>query len=300
MINPPSLTLGNTIGIVAPGRKLDASIIYQAKELIEARGFNVEFGPHLFSNAHSYLSALDNERLVDFQQMLDNPSIKVILCARGGYGTTRILDQLDFSLFQKNPKWICGFSDITALHLKLNVLGIQSIHGIMPVLFTKEDSRSSIDSLFKLLTGKAEIIEAPGSDFNRTGEATGELVGGNLSLLIDSLGTSSEINTVNKILVIEEIDEPSYKIDRMMVQLKRAGKLNKLAGLVVGHMTNIKEGELPFGESVHQIILNQVAELNYPVAFNFPIGHENPNMAWIEGGRSLFTVTKSGAAIKQI
>jgi muramoyltetrapeptide carboxypeptidase len=299
MIKPPPLALGNTIGLVAPGRKLDAAIIYQAKELIEARGFKVEFGSYLFSTAHSYLSAQDSKRLADLQQMLDNPTISAILCARGGYGTTRILDQLDFSLFQKNPKWICGFSDITALHLKLNSLGIQSIHGTMPVLFNKEDSKTSINSLFSLLTGKDEIIEARGSDFNSVGECTGELIGGNLSLLVDSLGTATEINTTNKILVIEEIDEPAYKVDRMMIQLKRAGKLDKLAGLVVGHMTDIKEGELPFGESVYQILLNPVNE-NCPVAFNFPIGHENPNLAWVEGKVSTLIVTKNKSSLVQI
>lgn len=284
MIQPPFLQQGETIGIVAPGRTLDASIIYQAKELIESRGFKVELGSNLFSTAHSYLSAKDSERLADLQHMLDNPVIRVILCARGGYGTTRILDQLDFNLFQKNPKWICGFSDITSLHLKLNSLGIQSIHSTMPVLFIKDESKSSVDSLFNLLTGKNEIIEAKASDFNRIGECTGELIGGNLALLVDSLGTSTEINTINKILALEEIDEPAYNIDRMMVQLKRAGKLDRLAGLVIGHMTDIKEGELPFGESAHEIISNHVKDFDYPVAFSFPIGHENPNLAWIEGG----------------
>jgi muramoyltetrapeptide carboxypeptidase len=298
MIQPPWLQIGETIGIAAPGRKLDAAILYQAKEQIENHGFNVELGSGLFSNTHNYLAAQDNERLADLQQMLDNPSVKTILCARGGYGTTRILDQLDFTRFQKSPKWICGFSDITALHLKLNSISIQSIHGTMPVLFAKEESKSSIESLFDLLTGKNSIVEASTSDFNRAGESAGELIGGNLSLLVDSLGTSTEMNTLNKILVIEEIDEPAYKVDRMMVQLKRAGKLNKLTGLIIGHMTDIKEGELPFGESFHEIILNHVKEFNYPVGFNFPIGHENPNLPWIEGKMSLLTVTKNGATLK--
>lgn len=297
MIQPTWLKTGDTIGIIAPGRKLDKEVIYQAKASIESRGFNVELGAYLHSSSHSYLSASDNERLADLQHMLDKPTVKAIICARGGYGTTRIIDQLDFKLFLKSPKWICGFSDITALHLKINSLGYQSIHSTMPVLFTKDGSFSSVESLFHLLVGKYELIEVPSSTFNRLGQATGELLGGNLSLLVDSIGTSTELNTENKILVIEEIDEPAYKVDRMMVQLKRAGKLSKLAGLVIGHMTNIKEGELAFGESFQEIILQHVEAFQYPVAFNFPTGHDNPNMAWVEGKLCTLTTTRMGSSL---
>lgn len=296
MIQPPWLQIGDTIGIVAPGRKLEAPYLLKAREFIENQGYLVEFGSSVFSNNHSYLSAQDKDRLADLQEMVNNPSIKAILCARGGYGTTRILDQVDLTKLDKNPKWICGFSDITALHLKLNLAGIQSIHCTMPILFSNEESKISIESLFNLLAGKNVLIEAPLNSYNRLGECNGELIGGNLSILVDSLGTSTEIETTNKILVLEEIDEPAYKIDRMMVHLKRSGKLDNLAGLVVGHMTNISEGELPFGESVYQIILNHIKD-SHPVAFHFPIGHENPNFAWIVGKLATLNVTTKGSSL---
>jgi muramoyltetrapeptide carboxypeptidase len=222
---------------------------------------------------------------------LDDPSVRAIICARGGYGTTRILDQLDFTSFLKNPKWICGFSDITALHLKLQALNVQSIHSTMPVMFPKKESASSVESLKNLLFGKGDVLTVEASAHNKPGDCSGELIGGNLSLLTDSLGTSSEIRTDNRILIIEEVDESMYRFDRMLVHLKRAEKLKNLAGLVIGHMTDMKESELPFGERVQQIILNHAGEYGYPVAFNFPIGHENPNLAWIQGAKGQLSVT---------
>jgi muramoyltetrapeptide carboxypeptidase len=297
MIQPPALQPGNVVGIVAPGRKIDAAAISASVSLLESKGFSVTLGSNIFSENHSYLSGLDNERVADLQQMLDDPTIHAILCARGGYGTTRILDQLDFTAFTKKPKWICGFSDITALHLRLQWLGVQSIHATMPVLFPKRESQSSIESLMNALSGDPETIAAPGHPRNRTGESSGEVFGGNLSLLVDSFGTPTEFDTAGKILVIEEIDEYLYRIDRMLVQLKRAGKLNNLAGLVVGHMTDLKETELPFNETIDHIILQHISEYHFPVGFNFPIGHENPNLAFIEGKKYKLVVNSNGAAL---
>jgi muramoyltetrapeptide carboxypeptidase len=296
-IQPPPIETGNSIGIVAPGRKIDALSIAATKQIVEDLGYNVVLGRNLYTQNHTYLSAADEERLSDLQFMLDSPDINAILCARGGYGTTRIIDRLDFTVFRKNPKWVCGFSDITALHLKLQQLGVQSIHSTMPIMFGKPESKSSIDSLFQALKGTPQTIEAKGSEFNKTGNSAAVLVGGNLSLLADSLGTSTEVDTANKILVIEEIDEYLYKIDRLLVQLKRAGKLNNLAGLVVGHITDCKESELPFGETYQQIILNHVSAFNYPVGFNFPIGHDNPNLAFVEGKEYVFTVTRDRSSL---
>lgn len=295
MIRPPALRKGDTVGIVAPGRKLDVDTVQLSIRVIESWGFNVQTGKSFLSHKHSYLSGSDVERLEDLQTMLDKPSIQAIICARGGYGTTRILDQLDFTSFLKNPKWICGFSDITALHLKLQSLGVQSIHGTMPVLFLKPESSSSVETLRKVLSGELVLLETNSNSKNQVGEVEGNIIGGNLSLIVDSLGTSSEIDTKNKILVIEEVDEYLYKVDRMLVQLKRAGKLQHLAGLVVGHMTDIRETELPFGETIQDIILNQVKEFAYPVGFGFPVGHENPNLSWVQGslGKLNITVVKS-------
>lgn len=295
MVQPPFLKQDDTVSIVAPGRKLDEETISTAVSVLKSWGLNVSTGKNLFSLNHSYLSGTDAERLNDLQHALDDPSVGAIICARGGYGTTRILDQLDFTSFLKNPKWICGFSDITALHLKIQAMNVQSIHSTMPVMFPKKESASSVESLKSLLFGRAGSLHAETSDNNRPGNCSGELVGGNLSLLTDSLGTSSEVETDNRILIIEEIDEYIYRLDRMLVQLKRAGKLKNLAGLVIGHMTDMKESELPFGERVQRIILNHAGEYEYPVAFNFPTGHENPNLAWIQGakGRLLVNDKKS-------
>ncbi len=295
MIQPPALKKHDTVGIVAPGRKLDAGTVHAAVSIIESWGVKVKVGLNFFSTKHSYLSGTDTERLKDMQDMLDDTSIKAIICARGGYGTTRILDQLDFTSFLKNPKWICGFSDITALHLKLQTLGVQSIHGTMPVLFQKPESAWSVACLQKVLFGEPCIVEVNYHVKNKQGASEGALVGGNLSLIVDSLGTSTEINTNNKVLVIEEVDEYLYRVDRMMVQLKRAKKLQHLAGLAIGHMTEMKDTELPFGESIEEIILNQVKEFNYPVGFGFPVGHENSNLAWAQGqiGKLNVTLQKS-------
>lgn len=259
--------------------------------MFESWGYQVKVGKNVFSPTHSYLSGSDVERLADLQSMLDDDSIQAILCARGGYGTTRIVDQLDFTSFLKRPKWICGFSDVTALHMALQFLGVQSIHGTMPILFPIKDAESSIESLRNTLLGKFSGLEGSFHPSNRVGEASGGLVGGNLSLLVDSLGTKTEIDTKNKILVIEEVDEYFYKIDRMLTQLKRAGKLADLSGLAVGYMSALKETELPFGESVHEIIMNSVNEYSYPVGFNFQIGHEDPNLAWIEGVEGKLKIT---------
>lgn len=296
MIRPAALQKNDIVGIVATGRKLDADTLQASIRIIESWGYQVKTGRNILSNAHHYLAGSDAERLEDLQSMLDDPSINAIIFARGGYGTTRILDQLNFETFLKKPKWVCGFSDITSLHLRLQALGVQSIHGTMPVLFSKPESALSVESLNQILVGKAMPLEAGSNPKNIPGKATGSIVGGNLSLIVDSLGTSSEIDATNKILVIEEIEEYLYRVDRQLVQLKRAKKLQSLAGLVVGHMTDIKDPEY-FGESIQEIILNHVKEFKYPVGFGFPIGHENPNLSWIEGSNAILQVTPQKSSV---
>lgn len=291
MIRPPFLHAGDKIGIVAPGRKVSAADVDPAVELFTSWPLEVVLAKNLFSTDHSYLAGTDDQRLADLQAMLDDPSIKTIVCARGGYGSSRFLDRLDFTGFQKDPKWIAGFSDVTAIHLKLFRLGYQSIHATMPILFTKTGSIESVISLKKMLLGEQPVLQAGASPFNRPGGSEGKVVGGNLSLVVDALGTPTEPDTNGAILVIEEIEEYLYKIDRMMIHLKRAGKLKNLAGLVVGHMTNILDSELRFGETVEEIIQHHTKEYNFPIAFRFPTGHENPNLAWISGGRAQLKVT---------
>ncbi|MFZ6013378.1 MAG: S66 peptidase family protein [Bacteroidota bacterium] len=298
MITPPALQPGDKVGIVAPARKISKQNLDTAIKLIHSWGLQVVLGQHVFSETHSYLSAQDDRRRIDFQHMLDDAQTKAIICARGGYGSTRFIDRVDLGPLLTNPKWIVGFSDITAVHLKLFCAGFQSIHATMPVLFDRPDAQLSVESLRKVLFGEAPVIEASTNPANRLGTASGIAIGGNLSLINDSLGTNSEPDTTGKILIVEEIDEYLYRLDRMFTQLKRAGKLEKLAGLVVGHMTDIKDTELSFGEDVESIIANAVRDYSFPVAFNFPIGHDQPNMAWVHGSEMTLTVETAGSVLK--
>ncbi|WP_276368181.1 LD-carboxypeptidase [Chryseolinea sp. H1M3-3] len=293
MISPPLLKKGDKIGITATGRKVSPKDVEIAYTFFRSWGLEITTAPNLHSNAHTYLAGSDAERLQDFQQLIVDPDIKAIVCARGGYGTTRILDQLDFTSLYKTPKWIIGFSDVTALHLKLFKLGIKSIHGTMPILFPKAENADSIESLKGSLTGESIVISATSSKSNRLGKTTAPVIGGNLSLVVDAIGTSSDPDTNGKILILEEIDEYKYKVDRMFMHLKRSGKLDNLSGLIIGHMTDIKDSDLSFGETLEEVVLSKISQKNYPVAFNFPIGHQYPNLAWVHGSVMTLNVTDS-------
>jgi muramoyltetrapeptide carboxypeptidase len=297
MIRPPALSRGDKIMLIAPSRKVQPADIEPAIKILKEWGLEVLTGSNIHSNAHTYLAGTDPERLGDFQSAINDVSIRAIISARGGYGSTRIIDQLDISALSTHPKWIVGFSDITAIHLKLFRSGIMSIHAIMPILFSKPQAAHSIESLRRVLFEGGFSITSTPAEKNRFGESHGTVIGGNLSLLVDSLGTPSEVDCSNAILVIEEIDEYRYRLDRMMIQLKRAGKLENLNGLVIGHMTDIKDPELPFGDVVEDIVLNAIREYDYPVAFKFPTGHDQPNLAWIHGGLATFSVSKDGGKL---
>lgn len=277
MIRPQKLVEGDKVAIIAPSGKIVENTLDNGVKQIESWGLNISFGKYL-QKGHHYFSGTDEERLYDLQSALDNPAIKAIFCARGGYGVTRILDNIDFDKFIKHPKWVIGFSDVTALHFKLHKLGFESIHAVMPTGFGLADE-ASIESLRKILFGEPNTYVFDKNILNREGEANTIIIGGNLSLINDSLGTSSEIDFDKKILFIEEIDEYLYKLDRMFVQLKRADKLANLAGLIVGHITEAKDTNVSFGKSASELILEHVEEYDYPVAFNIPIGHESLNLA---------------------
>lgn len=295
----PPLSIGQTVGIVAPARKVDHEKLREGVRVIESWGLRVKLGKYCFEKDNAYLAASDEARLSDFQSMIDDPTVDAIFCARGGYGTTRILDHLDFSVFTKQPKWILGFSDITALHLKLHQLGVPSIHACMPAQFSNPDYATSAEHVKQLLFSDRPIeISTIANHNSREGEATGIIIGGNLSLVVDSLGTPTEPDTTGKILVLEEIDEPLYKVDRMLTQLKRSDKLSRLAGLVIGHMTDLKDTELPFGQTIEEIILDKIKEYNYPVGFGFPIGHESPNLPWVHSSSAHLVVTTEGSKLK--
>ena len=275
---PPSLREGDKIGIVAPSRVIFKDQISTALDVFKHWGLEPVLSQFLFES-HGYFAGSDDQRAGGFQEMLDDQEIKAIFCARGGYGVTRILDELDFSIFKNSPKWIVGFSDITALHLQLNKIDIQSVHGLMPVQFGYKGVEQSIDSLKAMLFGYRGQYSAEVSESSKGGKALAPIVGGNLSLICDSLGTNSEIDTNQKILFIEEIDEYLYKIDRMMTQLKRAGKLNDLRGVILGDFSLMKDTEIPLGLDIEELLLSYFKDLSIPVAVGFPAGHEPHHLA---------------------
>lgn len=300
MIQPPFLQQGDVVALVSTARKLEAETILAAADVISSWGYTVTMRENLAVSEHSYLAGSDQTRLSDLQTALDDDRVKAIFCIRGGYGTTRILDLVKFDKFLKSPKWIAGFSDLTSLHMALQRLNVQSIHSAMPVFFARPEAKDSNESLRKLIAGEWSSIHWTSNPLNRPGTGSGQLVGGNLSLLVDSLGTPSALTTTNKLLVIEEIDEPFYKVDRMFVQLKRAGLLRDLAGLILGHFTAIRESTVPFSESLEQIVRNHTNEFAYPVTFGFPSGHEEPNLAWVQGASAILAVGENGTELRYV
>ena len=278
---PPYLRKGDKIAITCPAKKLPGTID-TAVNLLESWGLEVVLGQTVTSSHFQY-AGTDALRRADLQGFLDDDSIKAIIAARGGYGTIRIIDDLNFEHFLKHPKWIVGFSDITVLHSHVHtVCGVQSIHGQMP-LNVPDGTKPSLESLRKALFGEELRYSVPPSAPNRGGEVQGMIIGGNLTLLVMMAGSASEMDYEGKILFIEDVGEYLYSLDRMMWSLKRAGKLAKLRGLVVGGFTGLKDNDEPFGSGIEEIIMEKVQEYNYPVCFNFPAGHISDNHSLIFG-----------------
>jgi muramoyltetrapeptide carboxypeptidase len=278
---PPYLKKGDCIGIVAPAGFMPSEKMQACIDILEDWGYRVKMGATTNSNSDNYFSGTDEERLRDLQSLLDDPEVNAILCARGGYGVSRIIDQLSFRKFKKHPKWVIGFSDITVLHAHLYTnYKIASLHAPMAAAFNEGGFHNQyVQSLKSALEGVPASYECPVHELNNHGTVKGVLVGGNLSLMAHLVGTRSDIKTKNKILFLEDIGEYLYNIDRMLLQLKRAGKLDKLAGLLIGGFTDNKDTERPFGKSVYQIIYEQVREYDYPICYNFPVSHEKENYA---------------------
>ena len=278
---PPYLQPGDTIAIVCPGGYMPLEKAQTCIDTLREWGYQVQVGATLGSNSSNYFAGTDKERLNDFQQVLDDPSVKAILCGRGGYGIGRIIENIDFSRFKKDPKWIIGFSDVTVLHAHIYAnYKIATLHAPMAAAFNDEGADGEyVESLRHALEGKSAKIQCPAHAFNRKGEAIGELVGGNLSLLAHLTGTSSDMKTKGKILFLEDVGEYLYNIDRMLYQLRRSGKLDRLAGLIIGGFSEWKDTTRPFGEGVETIIRDVVKEYDYPVAFGFPVSHEKENYA---------------------
>ena len=300
LIRPSYLKQGDTVAIVAPSGILlnRTKEIEQAKTLLKSWGLNVTLGKHLFNNGRHF-AGTDNERAEDFQTALDNPNIKAIWCARGGYGAVRILDKLDYTAYKKHPKWIIGYSDITAIHNQLNIIGSESIHGLMCTSLTNDlsDIETSLSSLKGALFGNTLAYTLEGATYNRKGNVTAQLVGGNLTLLHAMLGSKTSIDTSGKIIFIEEIGEYKYHIDRMLQSLKRAGFFNDCKGVIVGDMTKIKRNTTAWGTSIEQLIIDALAEYDFPIAFNMPAGHEKDNRAMILGRTIELTVGNENSTV---
>lgn len=302
MIQIPFLKTGDTIGIAATARKISAEEIEPAIQIFESWGLNVQLASTLFETQNQF-AGNDQQRASGFQKLLDTPSVKAIICARGGYGTVRIIDQLSFDIFNQHPKWIIGYSDITVLHNHIHQqYKIPTLHATMPINMQPDKADDeSIGNLRKILFGeKSEATSTGHHLLNRNGTAKAPLVGGNLSVLYSLVGSASDVDTAGKILFLEDLDEYLYHIDRMMMNLKRNGKLHALAGLVVGGMSNMKDNAIPFGLTAEEIIKQHVSDYDFPVCFSYPAGHEKRNLPLILGAEYHLTVNENGSMLDLI
>lgn len=301
MIQPLYLKKGDTVAIVAPSGILKSrkGEIQQAVGLLKSWGLHARVGPHVFNQA-DHFAGTDEERCEDLQNALDDPTISAIWCARGGYGTVRILDKLDYTKFKKHPKWVIGYSDITALHNQLHNEGFQSLHALMCVSLTNDmDGIEDTVITFKsALFGNPMDYELEGSSYNKVGETKGQLVGGNLTILHTMLGSETSIDTSGKILFIEEIGEYKYHIDRMLQSLKRAGYFDNCKGVIVGDMSKLRKNTTLWGTSIEQLILDALADYDFPIAFNMPAGHEEDNRALVLGRTIQLKVSKDSSSVK--
>ncbi|HBS86710.1 MAG: LD-carboxypeptidase [Bacteroidetes bacterium GWF2_38_335] len=298
MITPNFLKKGDTIGIVAPARKISSIELKPAADKLKKWGLNVVFAKNINKSFHQF-AGNDEVRLAGFQSLLDDDNVQAIIAGRGGYGTIRIIEKLNFDKFVKNPKWIIGYSDITVLHSYIHEkFGIETMHAVMPVNFPfNGDDSESILSLKKAIFGESLKYHFDPDEKNREGSATGQLVGGNLSVLYSMRGTSFDLNTDGKILFIEDLDEYLYHIDRMIMNFKIGGKFDKIKGLIVGALSDMNDNLVPYGKDAYEIVADAVKDFNFPVCFNFPAGHIDPNEAMIFGRKIKMSVTDKGTKI---
>lgn len=281
MRRPAPLHKDDRIGIVSTARKISRAELQPAITRIEGWGFQVQTAPHLFEEHHQF-AGTDEQRLSDIQGFIDDPEIKAILCARGGYGTVRIVDDINFLPLIENPKWIAGYSDVTVLHNKLSRLGIESLHCSMPINF-KSNTPEALNSLQDVLSGKPLSYSFATHPFNKTGKARAKITGGNLSIIYSQTGSDTALKTENQILFIEDLDEYLYHIDRMMYNLRRNGYLEKPAAVMIGSMRDMNDNQVPFGETAEEIIHRHLKDADYPVCFGIPVGHLDDNRALIFG-----------------
>jgi muramoyltetrapeptide carboxypeptidase len=299
---PPYLKKGDTIGMVCPAGFMEREKAQSCIQTLEEWGYRVKTGKTLGGDSPNYFSGTDEERLEDFQQMLDDEEVQAILFGRGGYGTGRIIEKIRFKQFRKNPKWIVGYSDITVLHSHIySNYYISTLHAPMAAAFNEGgDKNEYVLSLKNALEGKRTAYQIAGNEFNRKGDVEGELVGGNLAILAHLVGTASDIKTKGRILFIEDVGEQLYNIDRMMHQLKRAGKLEKLNGLVFGIFSDNKDTERPFGQPLQEILWNIIKEYDCPVCFDFPVSHTDQNYALKVGVEHRLKVSNQKVLLEEI
>lgn len=278
---PEYLKKGDTVGILATARKIDLATLQPGIKLLESWGLKVVIGKTI-GKEQNQLAGADWQRATDFQEMLDNPNIKAIWAAKGGYGTVRIVDRIDFTNFKKKPKWIVGFSDVTVMHSHINNMDIGTLHAIMAIS-AKTATPEAIESFRKALFGEKLEYHIPHHNFNKNGKASGELVGGNLSVLYSIQGSKSAVDMKGKILFLEDLDEYLYHIDRMMMNMKRNGSLDGVKGIIIGGMTSMNDNDIPWGKDALEIIQDIVKDYKIPVAYNFPAGHIKDNRALILG-----------------
>lgn len=295
---PKALKKGDTIAITCPSGYIDKTVVLEAKQQLEAWGFKVIIGATV-AKSDNYFSGPDELRLKDLQKFLDNPEVAAILMGRGGYGMSRIIDELDFGAFARQPKWLCGFSDITVIHSHIQTnYGVATLHGPMCSSFSKENIKRDFLKAYKqILTGKPVTYTAPASAYNVPGKAGGILVGGNLAMLAHLSGSGSAMNSQGKILFIEDIGEHLYNIDRMLYNLRRSGAFDRLAGVICGGFTDMEDTTRPFGQDIYQILSHHFGSLGVPLAFNFPAGHIDENWPLCLGGYHELEVKKSGTVL---
>lgn len=293
---PKKLQKNDKVAIIATARKVSKQELEPAIKLLKSWNLVPVIGSSIGLEENQF-AGKDEERAADLQQQLDNPEIKAIWCAKGGYGTVRILDLIDFSHFLKNPKWLIGYSDVTALHNHLHSLGVASLHAQM-CLGIETKSQSSQDTLRKALFGEVLDYHFPSCKFNRNGNAKGALVGGNLSVLYSLIGSKTDLNLSGKILFLEDIDEYLYHIDRMLQNLKRNGWFEEINGLIIGGMSDMNDNAIPFGKTAKEIVAETIAEYDFPVAFNFPAGHIEDNQALLLGKKVDLQVKTNGSDLE--
>ncbi|EGV43694.2 LD-carboxypeptidase [Bizionia argentinensis JUB59] len=301
LIQPPYLKAGDTVAIVAPSGILKnrQAEVQRAVKLLKSWGLHAIVGKHVFSQGNHF-AGTDAERCEDFQSAMDNPSVSAIWAARGGYGTVRILDKLDYTQIKKDPKWLIGYSDITALHNDFHNEGLETMHAMMCTSLTADNKglEETIATFKKAIFGEPLSYALKGSSYNKIGAINAPIVGGNLTILHTMLGSKSSVDTAGKILFIEEIGEYKYHVDRMLQSLKRAGYFDNCAGVLVGDMSKMRRNTTSWGSSTEQLILDALAEYDFPIAFNMPAGHEDDNRAMIFGEDVELVVGKDQSTLK--